>query len=109
MKLPAVGTILAIQEIWIEDLTCFEFFGPTFVRTSAMIMISRPEFAQIHRDTRSVIPDPCDEHSKPSFSWPANEIMLRSLVRTGHSFAEIGALHGVNDEQIAELRHQYDV
>ena len=74
-----------------------------------MIMISRPEFAHFHRDAGSGITGPCDAGAKPAFSWPANEIMLRSLVRTGHSFAEIGALHGVNDEQIAELRTQYDV
>jgi hypothetical protein len=35
--------------------------------------------------------------------------MLRSLLRTGHSFAKIGALHGVGDAQIAGLRMQYDI
>ena len=75
-----------------------------------MIMISRSEFAQsTRRDTRSGIPGPYKATGKPSFTWPANEILLRSLLRTGHSFAEIGALHGVDDAQIAGLRKQYDV
>jgi hypothetical protein len=74
-----------------------------------VIMISRPEFAQLHRDTRSETPDPYEAVESPAFTWPANEIMLRSLLRTGHSFAEIGALHGVNDTQIAGLRNHYDI
>jgi hypothetical protein len=73
-------------------------------------MISRPEYAQsTRRDTRTGTPGPYQAADKPSFTWPANEIMLRSLLRTGHSFAEIGALHGVDDAQIAGLRNQYDV
>lgn len=80
-----------------------------FAGRNTVIMISRPEFAEFQRDTGSGIPGPCDGRAKPSFSWPANEIMLRSLVRTGHNFAEIGALHGVDDVQIAELRNRYDV
>ena len=86
-----------------------EFSGPGFARRRAVIMISRPEFAEYHRHTRSGIPGPCDGDAQPAFSWPTNEIMLRSLVRTGHSFAEIGARHGVDDSQIAELRNHYDV
>lgn len=80
-----------------------------FARSNAVIMISRPEFAEFQRDTGSGIPGPCDGNAKPAFSWPANEILLRSLVRTGRSFADIGALHGVGDVQIAELRNRYDV
>lgn len=74
-----------------------------------MIMISRPEFVEMRRNTRSGIPGPYQKAEKPSFTWPANEIMLRSLLRTGHSFTEIGALHGVDDAQIAGLRMQYDI
>jgi hypothetical protein len=83
--------------------------GPISARRKAVIMISRPEFAQMRRNTRSGIPSPCDTVEKPAFTWPANEIMLRSLLRTGHSFAKIGALHGVGDAQIAGLRMQYDI
>ncbi len=74
-----------------------------------MIMISRPEFTQLRRVTRSETPEPSEIAENSAFPWPANEILLRSLLRTGHSFAEIGALHGVDDAQIAGLRYQYDI
>jgi len=72
-------------------------------------MISRPEFAQFHQDARSGVPSPCDGDAQPELSCPPNEIMLRSLMRAEHSFAAIGALHGVDDAAIVELRDQYDV
>lgn len=76
-----------------------------------MIMISRPEFTQLQRNTHSGIPGPYEapKNETPAFPWPTNEIMLRTLLRTGHSFAEIGALHGVDEAQVAGLRNQYDV
>jgi hypothetical protein len=91
---PPGGTILAL---------------PWRRRTNAMIMISRPEFAQLHRATRSGTPAAYDAAATPPLAWPANEIMLRTLLRTGRSAAEIGALHGVDAAQIAGLRNQFDI
>ncbi len=73
-----------------------------------MIMLSNPEFAAITYRTFEDTP-PAPDWQGHAATWPANEFMLSSLLRSGRSGTDIATLSGVETGEVARLRTLYDV
>ncbi len=65
-----------------------------------MIMLSRPEFAVLNAYRGAPSQDPDPVAGWRGLTWPANEIMLRSLLATGRTIADIAGLYDVAPERV---------